>query len=377
MNIKPAIIQLLINLDHAFDYIPGLSTITNTVDLIQKRILKDKQIDSLSAKNHYYQHITDKATWRCVVLLVPVIGNLIVALYEIGKRINVLDWLLDSSDDLGYVEEGGRVNIVSRGEERGSKRKGKEPVDDNRITILKEAVRLECELGREEGPEAAIEWLEEASDRLGKEAEDFKTFGKIALANEKYLTMANVEFELGNLYKQQGDKTKARTHYCVTVTTLEAILPKKIEGHELSKDERLSEEKKLTYFCMMLMDAMLEAAHLFQQEGRTREAIIWYEKAAEAGYQNPCILLINQHENSTNKIEEDEEEADHSIHYYIQAAAIKQNQKKAIEEIGEFAKQNKEVFVPYIKAIITQIEKMKYPSSSLTKIKTFLKNYAV
>lgn len=62
-------------------YIPLLSTFTSVIDLGQKVFLwiKGEEVAKTSA---YYEHIQEKSKVRCVVLLVPVLGNVALALYD-------------------------------------------------------------------------------------------------------------------------------------------------------------------------------------------------------------------------------------------------------------------------------------------------------
>lgn len=75
----------LTNFNNVADYVPGLSTVTSLVDLVQKAFLhlKGEQVVKSSA---YYTHIQDKSKLRCVALLVPVLGNIVVGLYDLGKK---------------------------------------------------------------------------------------------------------------------------------------------------------------------------------------------------------------------------------------------------------------------------------------------------
>jgi hypothetical protein len=90
MQVTP-LSKLLVNIDNIADYIPLASTVTNLVDLFQKCVLlfvKDEAI----RKSHYFSHINDKRVLRCVVLLVPVVGNIIVGCldWQVKNRIQAL-----------------------------------------------------------------------------------------------------------------------------------------------------------------------------------------------------------------------------------------------------------------------------------------------
>ncbi|MBS4168597.1 NACHT domain-containing protein [Parachlamydia sp. AcF125] len=77
--------SFLLKADRVSDYIPAISTITNLIDLFQKCVmLSFKQKASIS-KSHYYTYLKQKNFSRCIVLLLPVIGNILVAIYDFAK----------------------------------------------------------------------------------------------------------------------------------------------------------------------------------------------------------------------------------------------------------------------------------------------------
>ncbi|MBS4168592.1 HEAT repeat domain-containing protein [Parachlamydia sp. AcF125] len=77
--------SFLLKADRVSDYIPAISTITNLIDLFQKCVvLPFKQKINVS-KSHYYAYLKQKSFSRCVVLLLPVIGNILVAIYDFAK----------------------------------------------------------------------------------------------------------------------------------------------------------------------------------------------------------------------------------------------------------------------------------------------------
>ncbi|MBS4168595.1 HEAT repeat domain-containing protein [Parachlamydia sp. AcF125] len=78
-------VSFLSKADRVSDYIPGVSTVTNLIDLFQKcAVLPFKQKANIS-KSHYYSYLKQKSFSRCVVLLLPVIGNILVAIYDFAK----------------------------------------------------------------------------------------------------------------------------------------------------------------------------------------------------------------------------------------------------------------------------------------------------
>lgn len=73
----------LVQLDHSCDYVPFVSTITNLIDIFEKCVLLNYKKSVEVQKNPYFKHLIDKKFFRCVLLIVPVIGN--VAIFFIDK----------------------------------------------------------------------------------------------------------------------------------------------------------------------------------------------------------------------------------------------------------------------------------------------------
>ncbi|MBS4169054.1 ankyrin repeat domain-containing protein [Parachlamydia sp. AcF125] len=82
MNIH---VSFLLKADRIADYVPGLSTITNLIDLFQKYVMLPTKQKANISNNHYYSYLKQKSFSRCIVLLVPVIGNISVAIYDFAK----------------------------------------------------------------------------------------------------------------------------------------------------------------------------------------------------------------------------------------------------------------------------------------------------
>lgn len=91
MRIKHSFINFISKADKVSDYIPVLSTFSNLVDLLQKVVLRSKPPAEIE-KNRYYRQIKDKSVLRCLVLLIPVFGNISVALWDSGRRDRIINW---------------------------------------------------------------------------------------------------------------------------------------------------------------------------------------------------------------------------------------------------------------------------------------------
>ncbi|KIC77239.1 hypothetical protein DB41_CO00080 [Neochlamydia sp. TUME1] len=75
-----------LSIDRGADYIPIVSTVTNLVDIFQKVVvLPFKQKENIS-KNVYYTHLDQKSFRRCLTLLIPVLGNVFVGIYDVVRN---------------------------------------------------------------------------------------------------------------------------------------------------------------------------------------------------------------------------------------------------------------------------------------------------
>ncbi len=74
--------QILIGLDRYSEYVPIVSYVTLLVNAIQNQTVIAKMDPAQLARNTYYSHIKSKSTSRKVILLIPIVGNIIVALWD-------------------------------------------------------------------------------------------------------------------------------------------------------------------------------------------------------------------------------------------------------------------------------------------------------
>ncbi len=71
-------------IDHVCDYIPIVSTVTNLIDLFQKYICMPRSEE----KNYYFVHLQEKSVLRSLVLLVPLVGNIVIIIYDFKNNID-------------------------------------------------------------------------------------------------------------------------------------------------------------------------------------------------------------------------------------------------------------------------------------------------
>lgn len=73
-----------IKADKLFDRIPVLSTVGNLVNLFQKCVVIPRMDKVEIDKSEYYRYLNEKSIVRCTLLLLPVLGNVIVAIYDMA-----------------------------------------------------------------------------------------------------------------------------------------------------------------------------------------------------------------------------------------------------------------------------------------------------
>jgi hypothetical protein len=78
--------SLLVSTDNYSSYVPFLSTITNIVDLYQKYVVMPRMQKEEIWASHYYTHLSQKSYARCIFLLVPIIGNIFIGLFDLLNR---------------------------------------------------------------------------------------------------------------------------------------------------------------------------------------------------------------------------------------------------------------------------------------------------
>jgi hypothetical protein len=82
--------DFLVNADKFCDYVPLLSFLSNTVDLIGKGILGiNRSIfgeKETIKNNHYYTHLKHKSVGQCVVLAIPVIGTIYAVILNASEE---------------------------------------------------------------------------------------------------------------------------------------------------------------------------------------------------------------------------------------------------------------------------------------------------
>lgn len=76
-----------VNFDYYADYIPIISSVTNLVDLFLKYVVSPRLSEANLKQNHYLAYLDTKKPMRCIYLLIPIIGNIFVAILDIYHKI--------------------------------------------------------------------------------------------------------------------------------------------------------------------------------------------------------------------------------------------------------------------------------------------------
>lgn len=76
--------KLTLNFYTYADYVPLVSTCSNAFDIIFKFVL-DQTKTPIYKRDYYFIHIKEKSYFRCITLLVPILGNIAILLYDLYK----------------------------------------------------------------------------------------------------------------------------------------------------------------------------------------------------------------------------------------------------------------------------------------------------
>lgn len=99
---------MCVKLDTYADYIPVVSSITNLVDLFLKYVFRPCVGEAQLQNNHYFAYLDTKTWLRSITLLVPVIGNILIAIIDIYSAIRAEE-LQGLAAHLNRPEEAGNA----------------------------------------------------------------------------------------------------------------------------------------------------------------------------------------------------------------------------------------------------------------------------
>jgi hypothetical protein len=72
----------LVKTDRICDYVPLISTASNLVAIFEKFVVLPFIESSKKLSNRYYALIENKSLLRCLILLIPLIGNIIIGIFD-------------------------------------------------------------------------------------------------------------------------------------------------------------------------------------------------------------------------------------------------------------------------------------------------------
>lgn len=78
--------QLLVRIDKGLDYVPIASTMSNLVDLFIKYVILPKLSEEKINNNHYFTHIKEKSLDRCLLMFIPIIGNIVFGIIDFAYK---------------------------------------------------------------------------------------------------------------------------------------------------------------------------------------------------------------------------------------------------------------------------------------------------
>lgn len=78
--------RFFVKTDNVCDYIPVVSTVSVLTDLLIRGVVFPFMNKDTINNNCYFTHLKDKSVARSIPLLIPVIGNLIVCIYDFKSR---------------------------------------------------------------------------------------------------------------------------------------------------------------------------------------------------------------------------------------------------------------------------------------------------
>jgi hypothetical protein len=85
----------LVKMDTFCDYVPILSTVSNLVDIVQKCFTLPAMKRKELYEDHYFTHLQQKNIPRCIILLIPILGNIVIAICDrMSRKYNDRDFVL-------------------------------------------------------------------------------------------------------------------------------------------------------------------------------------------------------------------------------------------------------------------------------------------
>lgn len=351
-----------------FDYVPVVSSFTNSGILIAKLIIESNKNKSESINNHKYVYIKDKKTWHCVVLLIPIIGNIIVAIDRLKHHIELKKEKIKKSPSEEKIVDPNEKPSSSKHSsikiiEKEETEEEKEIEETNWQFIYEQAEQGNADalykigiLYEQKGHfNEAIEYYQDAAKQnqidaliaLGRihaqrDVDQAITYYQLAISltekgdelNQQYL-LAVGSLELGHLLSEKN-LAEAEPQFLKAFNMFES------SSKSLEKEDPLLDE------CLIgQLEAAASLARLYEENEDREKAIAWYKKGADLGENGAYIKLAALYAEEKNN--------DEFLKYCLLAAALTEN-PEAMHDIKTIAKNNPEFFKNYATSLIENIE---------------------
>src|ERR1700733_4155498 len=72
-----------VRFDQYTDYVPGFSTVTNLIDIFLKCVVQPQIDEKYLQTNHYFMYLDIKMLRRCIILLIPILGNVFAVVIDL------------------------------------------------------------------------------------------------------------------------------------------------------------------------------------------------------------------------------------------------------------------------------------------------------
>ncbi|MBA2369309.1 MAG: hypothetical protein H0V82_09840 [Candidatus Protochlamydia sp.] len=196
---------LLVSLDRYCDYLPLVSTATNMTHLFQKCVILPFMEASTISNSRFYSHLDQKNFTRCLILIVPFIGNLIIILYDFSHWYQKVENRIEEDVLIVNINKGEATQIIEGEEGTDAEARTKKEVEGEaveEVAIQKELAEAAAEedyakiemeeaakkaqLMKEQEHAAAEEALiQQISDRIMKEAEEYHAAENTRIQKER------------------------------------------------------------------------------------------------------------------------------------------------------------------------------------------------
>jgi len=113
LNITP-FSSACVKIDRYLDYVPVASALTNLVDIFLKCIYRPCVGESKIQSNHYFAYLDTKPISRSIILIIPILGNILIAAIDIYGAIKAEEFEGLAADLNRPHEAGNAVRLYNQ-----------------------------------------------------------------------------------------------------------------------------------------------------------------------------------------------------------------------------------------------------------------------